>query len=70
MLHGREINKCKSVRPPAVPVGAHLLLALELWRETWGKTGASTRLQLSEPWSGWKTHCSRAGAFPSRERGP
>ena len=33
VLHDREANKGKSGRPPALPVGAQLLLTLEFWRE-------------------------------------
>jgi len=33
VLHDREASKRKSGRPPAVPVGAPLLLTLEFWRE-------------------------------------
>lgn len=33
VLHDREANKRKSGRPPAMPVGAQLLLTLEFWRE-------------------------------------
>ena len=33
VLHVREANKGKSGRPPALPVGAQLLLTLEFWRE-------------------------------------
>jgi len=32
VLHDREASKRKSGRPPAVPVGAQLLLTLEFWR--------------------------------------
>ena len=33
VLHEREASKGKSGRPPALPVGAQLLLTLEFWRE-------------------------------------
>ena len=33
VLRDREANKGKSGRPPALPVGAQLLLRLEFWRE-------------------------------------
>jgi hypothetical protein len=33
VLHNREASKRKSGRPPALPVGAQLLLTLEFWRE-------------------------------------
>jgi len=33
VLHDREASKGKSGRPPALPVGAQLLLTLEFWRE-------------------------------------
>jgi hypothetical protein len=33
VLHDREANKGKSGRPPALSVGAQLLLTLEFWRE-------------------------------------
>jgi len=33
VLRDREASKRKSGRPPAVPVGAQLLLTLEFWRE-------------------------------------
>lgn len=33
VLHDREANKGRSGRPPALPVGAQLLLTLEFWRE-------------------------------------
>lgn len=33
VLHDREADKEKSGRPPALPVGAQLLLTLEFWRE-------------------------------------
>ncbi|WP_139322920.1 transposase family protein, partial [Deinococcus marmoris] len=33
VLQGRHANKVKSGRPPALPLGAQLLMTLEFWRE-------------------------------------
>jgi Helix-turn-helix of DDE superfamily endonuclease len=53
VLHERETNKGKSGRPPALPVGAQLLLTLEFWREY------RTYFHLGQDWGVHETTVQR-----------
>lgn len=53
VLHDRETSKRKSGRPPAMPVGAQLLLTLEFWREN------RTYFHLGQDWSVHETTVHR-----------
>lgn len=64
MLQDREANTGKSGRPPALPMGAHLLLTLEFWRKYrtffhLDQEGVCMRRRCYELWSGWKTRRCR-----------
>ncbi|WP_407542428.1 IS5 family transposase (plasmid) [Deinococcus radiomollis] len=53
VLHKREAGKRKSGRPPALPVGAQLLLTLEFWREY------RTSFHLGQDWDIHETTVGR-----------
>ena len=53
VLHERETSKRKSGRPPALPVGAQLLLTLEFWREY------RTSFHLGQDWDIHETTVGR-----------
>ncbi|WP_407543020.1 IS5 family transposase (plasmid) [Deinococcus radiomollis] len=53
VLHEREAGKRRSGRPPALPVGAQLLLTLEFWREY------RTSFHLGQDWDIHETTVGR-----------
>ena len=53
VLHERETSKRKSGRPPALPVGAHLIFTLEFWREY------RTSFHLGQDWDIHETTVGR-----------
>jgi hypothetical protein len=53
VLHDWEANKGRSGRPPALPVGAQLLLTLEFWREY------RTYFHLGQAWGMHETTVQR-----------